>query len=172
MGVPHQIQLRRLLSKTQSSTSSQGFHQRPGLDYTEAFSPVIKPVIVRLVLSLDVTNNWPLRQIDINDGFLQGTLTEDVFMVQPSGFVDSTKPPHVYHLRKAIYGLKQAPARAWYTEFRTYLTSLGFINSFSDTSLFYYHGIPSLYVLVYIDDIIITASCTTTVSSFIAKLGA
>ncbi|KAJ9555883.1 hypothetical protein OSB04_010497 [Centaurea solstitialis] len=146
-----------------------GFHQRPGLDYNETFSPVIKPATVRLLLSLVVTNGWTLRQLDINDAFLQGTLSDDVYMAQPPGFVDPEHPDHVCRLRKAIYVLKQAP-RAWYTELRTHLLSIGFINSVSDTSLFIQKGTKNLFVLVYVDDIIVTGPCPNEVSDFISSL--
>ncbi|RVW14812.1 Retrovirus-related Pol polyprotein from transposon RE1 [Vitis vinifera] len=88
---------------------AKGFHQRPDIDYSETFSPVIKPTTVHLVLSLAVSQGWSLRQLDVNNAFLQGTLTEDVFMSQPPGFIDRDHPHHVCKLRKAIYGLKQAP---------------------------------------------------------------
>lgn len=79
-------------------------------------------------------------------------------MTQPPSFVDPDQPTSVCKLRKAIYGLKQAP-RAWYQELRTYLVQAGFTNSVSDTSLFHLCR-PSgmIYLLVYVDDIIITGS--------------
>ncbi|KAE8677983.1 hypothetical protein F3Y22_tig00111463pilonHSYRG00129 [Hibiscus syriacus] len=89
--------------------SHTGFHQHPRVDYSETFSPVIKPTTLRLVLSLEVGQGWSLRQLDINNAFLQGTLTEDVFMSQPPGIIDRGHPYHVCKLLKAIYGLKQAP---------------------------------------------------------------
>lgn len=76
-------------------------------------------------------------------------------MAQPFGFVDPEYSNHVCRLNKAIYGVKQAP-RAWYIELRTYLLSVDFINSVSDTSLFIRKGINPIYVLVYVDDIIVT----------------
>lgn len=94
---------------------AKGFHQRPGLDYSETFSPVIKPAIVRTILSLATVHGWPMRQVDINNAFLQGSPTEDVFMTQPPGFVSSSHSSYICKLRQALYGLKQA-SRAWYNE--------------------------------------------------------
>jgi hypothetical protein len=65
-----------------------------------------------------------------------------------------------WRLRKSLYVLKQAP-RAWYSRFTTYLMTLGFIEAKSDTSLFIFrHGLDTIYLLLYVDDIILTASST------------
>lgn len=117
---------------------AKGFTQRPRLDYHAIFSPVIKPTIVRLVLSIVVQNHWPLHQLDVNNAFLQGHLDEDVYMSQPPGFEHPDFQNHVCKLRKAIYGLKQA-SRVWYTELQTFLLSTGFTRSQSDASLFILH---------------------------------
>jgi hypothetical protein len=90
--------------------------------------------------------------------FLHGHLEETVYCQQPSGFVDPTKPYYVCLMHKSLYGLKQAP-RAWNQRFATYIYSLDFIASKSAASLFIYKDRDRIaYLLLYDDDIILTAS--------------
>jgi hypothetical protein len=148
----------------------RGFTQRPGIDYDETFSPVVKPATVRTVLSLALERSWPVHQLDVKNAFLHGTLTETVYCSQPAGFVDSTRPDLVCRLNKSLYGLKQAP-RAWYSRFASYLQTLGFTEAKSDTSLFiFHHGDETAYLLLYVDDIVLTASSQTLLQRIIASL--
>jgi len=66
------------------------------------------------MLSIAVMNGWLLRQMDVNNAFLHGTLFEIVYMMQPPGLKDLSRPGYVRRLRKAIYGFKQA-SRMWYS---------------------------------------------------------
>ena len=101
-----------------------------------------------------------MRQLNVNNAFLQGHLSEDVYIAQPPGFVDKDNPTHVCKLKKTIYGLKQA-LQAWYLEVRQFLIEFGFTNSHADTSLFILHSDDiTIYLLVYVDDIIITDTNT------------
>ena len=100
----------------------------------------MKPASIRIVLSIALSRSWSIHQLDVKNAFLHGHLTETVYMHQPMGFRDSTRPDHVCLLRMSLYGLKQAP-RAWYHRFATFATTIGFSNSISDNSLFVYcHG--------------------------------
>jgi hypothetical protein len=139
----------------------RGFSQRPGIDFDETFSPVVKPATVRTVLNLAVSRGWPIHQLDVKNAFLHGTLAEAVYCIQPSGFVNTAHPNSVCRLNKSLYGLKQAP-RAWYNRFATFLQSIGFIEAKSATSLFIYRRDSDvIYLLLYVDDIVLTASSTS-----------
>ena len=148
----------------------RGFTQRPGLDYDEIFSPVVKPATVRVILSLALSQDWPIHQLDVKNAFLHGTLAETVYCVQPTGFVDSSRPGLVCRLNKSLYRLKQAP-RAWHHRFASYLSSIGFVETKSDSSLFIYRrGSDTAYLLLYVDDIVLTASSAQLLRQVIVAL--
>ncbi|GJY44007.1 putative RNA-directed DNA polymerase [Tanacetum coccineum] len=150
---------------------AKGCRQQPGIDFHETFSPVVKSTTIRAVLSLAVTNDWPLRQLDIQNAFLHGNLKEQVYMKQPPGFIDPQRPNHVCLLHKSLYGLKQAP-RAWFERLSKALFDLGFKGSKTDPSLFIYsRGDTLLYILVYVDDIIVTGNNKGTIDNIICQLG-
>ncbi|GJR33310.1 retrovirus-related pol polyprotein from transposon TNT 1-94 [Tanacetum coccineum] len=150
---------------------AKGFRQQLGIDFHETFSLVVKSTTIRAVLSLAVTNDWPLCQLDIQNAFLHGNLKEHVYMKQPPGFIDPQRPNHVCLFHKYLYGLKQAP-RAWFERLSKALFDLGFKGSKTDPSLFIYsRGDTLLYILVYVDDIIVTCNNKGTINNIICQLG-
>jgi hypothetical protein len=93
-----------------------------------------------------------------------------VFCYQPTSFIDPAHPDLVCRLHKSLYGLNQAP-RAGYNRFATFLTTLGFLEAKSDTSLFiFYHGSDTVYLLLYVDDIILVTSSTELLHRTISTL--
>jgi histone deacetylase 1/2 len=157
------------VNKYKARLVAQGFSQTAGFDLTETFSPVIKPVTVRIILTLAVTFKWQVQQIDVNNAFLNGVLQEEVYMRQPTGF-EATDKSLVCKLHKSLYGLKQAP-RAWYDRLTHALLDLGFHKSKCDPSLLVKcHNGQCTYVLVYVDDILITGSSPQLIQEVITKL--
>ncbi|KAH9688593.1 retrovirus-related pol polyprotein from transposon RE1 [Citrus sinensis] len=156
------------VSKHKARLVAKGFHQTAGVDYSETYSPVVKSSTVRVILSLAVMQGWNVRQIDINNAFLNRDLTEDVYMQQQEGFV--SKGGYICKLNKALYGLKQAP-RAWYDKLKGCLTYWNFTNSKADTSLFIKHDTKGIIlILIYVDDILVTGPDSVLLEAFITKL--
>ncbi|KAJ9544602.1 hypothetical protein OSB04_024309 [Centaurea solstitialis] len=105
------------------------------------------------------TRDHPINQVlvfqmDVKSAFLNGKLTEEVYVAKPPGFADPKHPNHVYKLNKALYGLKQAP-RAWYETLSTFLISEGFTRGKIDSTLFVKTYKDHVFLAqVYVDDII------------------
>lgn len=154
----HKYDANGVFKKHKSRLVANGKNQQQGVDFDETFSPVVKQATIRTILNVALANEWPIHQPDVQNAFLHGKLDETDYIFQPLGFVDETKPNYVCKLNRSIYGLKQAP-RAWNGRFVAFITKQGFKQSKSDNSLFVYnnHG-RFAYVILYVDDIIVTAS--------------
>ncbi|GJS54823.1 ribonuclease H-like domain-containing protein [Tanacetum coccineum] len=146
------------LSRYKARLVVNGSTQIEGIDVDETFSPVVKPGTIRMVLSLALSRHWLVHQLDVKNAFLHGDLTETVYMHQPPRFQDPAHPDHVCLLQRSLHGLKQTP-RAWFQRFAAYITRVGFSHSRCDTSLLIYRqGTDTAYFLLYVDDIVLTAS--------------
>ncbi|KAG5561088.1 hypothetical protein RHGRI_004190 [Rhododendron griersonianum] len=137
---------------------AQGYNQEEGIDFDETFAPVARLEAIRMLLAFACYKNFKLFQMDVKSAFLNGFISEEVFVKQPPGFQNHEFPDHVFKLSKALYGLKQAP-RAWYDRLSKFLIENGFSKGKIDTTLFIKtkdHDI--LVVQIYVDDIIFGAT--------------
>ncbi|GJT26295.1 copia protein [Tanacetum coccineum] len=91
---------------------AQGYNQQEGIDYNETYALFARLESIRILLAYACALDFKLFQMDVKSAFLNGFINEEVYVAQPSGFIDFEKPDHVYKLKKALYGLKQAP-KSW-----------------------------------------------------------
>ncbi|GKA69422.1 retrovirus-related pol polyprotein from transposon TNT 1-94, partial [Tanacetum coccineum] len=133
---------------------AKGYKQEEGIDFEESFSLVARLEAVQMFIAYVAHKNITIFQMDVKTAFLNGPLKEEVYVSQPEGFIDLEFPNHVYRLKKALYGLEQAP-RAWYDKLSSFLIEHGFTKGIIDPTLFTRrHGEDILLVQVYVDDII------------------
>ena len=107
---------------------AKGYAQREGIDFEEVFAPVARMETVRVLVALTAHRGWHVHHMDMKLAFLNGELAEKVYVRQPEGFVDTNNRQAVLKLRKALYGLRQAP-RAWNIKLDSALAALGFERS-------------------------------------------
>eukprot|EP00877_Chromochloris_zofingiensis_P012347 jgi/Chrzof1/7366/Cz02g21060.t1 len=135
---------------------AKGFWQQEGVDYDEVFAPVSKYATFRALMAKAAEEGMELHKLDVKTAFLQGNLEEDVWIQQPPGYEEGSSEL-ACHLHKPLYGLKQAP-RAWHQRLQQELLAVGYTASAADPSLYWYciNG-DYVYLLVYVDDILIAA---------------
>ena len=133
---------------------AKGFTQEYEIDYEETFTPVARISSVRALLAVAAASKWDIFQMDVKNAFLNGDLSEEVYMQPPPGIsVESNK---VCHIRRALYGLKQA-LQAWFAKFSSTISCLGYMASHYDFALFLRHTDKgTILLLLYVDDMIIT----------------
>ena len=137
---------------------AKGFSQVRGVDFEEVFLPVARAESIQIVVAMAAQFKWKLHHLDVKSAFLNGYIEEDIYVNQPEGFIKKGKENYVLKLRKARYGLRQAP-RAWNNKLDETLKSMGFIRSINDQAVYTSNRKESkLWVGVYVDDLIITRS--------------
>jgi hypothetical protein len=131
-------------------------HQQGGIDFSETFSPLVKPTTICVVLTIPLSQNLPIKKIDINSAFLNAGLSESIYIYQPPGFIKGPIGTLVCKLNKSLYGLKYASGY-WFQKLHSYLTQPSF-NPLRMT----FHSLPKSLILftllmpIYVDDVNIT----------------
>nr|GEW72285.1 hypothetical protein [Tanacetum cinerariifolium] len=145
---------RGIVIKNKARLVAQGHTQEDEFDYEEVFAPVVRIEAIQLFLAYASFMGFMVYQMDVKSAFLYGTIKEEVYVCQPSGFEDPDHLDKVYKVVKALYGLHQAP-RAWYKTLATYLLENGFRKGTIDQTLFIKKKKKDiLLVQIYVDDII------------------
>lgn len=140
------------VSKYKARLVAKGYSQTQGVDYFETFAPVVRFDTIRFLTAHAATKGWQIHQMDVKSAFLNGVLSETIFMEVPEGYENPKN--QVVKLNKCLYGLKQA-ARVWNQDFTSKLDSHGLYQSSADPCLFINES-KSIMIAVYVDDCFIT----------------
>ena len=144
---------------------AKAYAQRQGADFDEVFAPVARIETVRVLLALAAQGGWEVHHMDVKSAFLNGDLTETVFVQQPPGFIVGNGDK-VLKLRKALYGLKQAP-RAWNSKLDKELVALVFVRSKLEHAVYKRSNKNSFLIVgVYVDDLIISGPNADDITQF------
>ena len=131
------------------------------------FAHVARMETIRVLLALAAFYGWEVHHLDENSAFLNGEISEEIYVKQTKGYKIPRKEHHVYKLRKALYGLKQAP-RAWSSKFDKSLLELGLIQSNHERAVYYNPN--NLYIGVYVDDLLVASSSKERILEFKDKM--
>lgn len=146
------------IEKFKARLVADGNTQKWGVDFDKVFSTVAKLSTLRLILAIAAVFNFNLSSVDIRQAYLQAILTDDLYMMVPPSLpqTDENGFQLVARLKRSLYGLKQA-GREWHLLFSTTLRDWGFKQSCIDVCLFTYkRGTSLLWIVVWVDDCIIT----------------
>ena len=134
------------ISKYKARLVAKGYVQRHGIDYDEVFAPVARIETIRLIIALAASHGWEIHHLDVKTAFLHGDLKEDVYVTQPE-FIVAGEEHKVYKLKRALYGLRQAP-RAWNLKLNQILRGLKFQRCSKEPSLYLKEGNKKIVLVV------------------------
>ncbi|GJZ10641.1 retrotransposon protein, putative, ty1-copia subclass [Tanacetum coccineum] len=141
------------------------------VDYEETFSPVAYIRAIRILISIAAFYDYEIWKMDVKTAFLNGYLDEDIYMVQPEGFVDPKHPRKVCKLQISIYGLKQA-SRSWNKIFGEEIKRFGFDQNLDEPCVYQKaSGSKVAFLILYVDDIIIMGNHSLSLQSVKNYLG-
>ena len=144
---------------------AKGYTQQKGINFAETYAPTARMVSIRIMINIAVQEGLITHHCDVNNAYLNSEVDfEDMFMTQPEGY--ALNNDYVCHLHKAIYGLKQA-ANCWHQTLLDFMKSQGLTQSVMDTCVFVRRtGSSTLIVLIWVDDLIISASSMQVMQTF------
>ncbi|GJW86411.1 retrovirus-related pol polyprotein from transposon TNT 1-94 [Tanacetum coccineum] len=146
-------------SQNKARLVAQSYNQQEGIDYDETYASVARLESIRILLAYACALDFKVFQMDVKSTFLNGFINEEVYVVQPPGFIDFEKPDHVYKLKKALYGLKQAP-KAWYDRLKAFLIKHEYKMGMLDNTHFTMKKSSNIIIVqIFVNDIIFGSTC-------------
>ena len=155
------------LDRFKSRLVARGYKQRKFEDYNETYSPVIRFESIRILLSIAAHLDLEIWQIDVTCAYLNGTLDEEIYISQPELFSDGSD--RVCKLKRSLYGLLQS-ARQWNKKMTEVMLSLSFTQSKTDPCVFISSEHENMYLGVYVDDYLLTATTITALQLVVDKM--
>ncbi|WZY88683.1 hypothetical protein YC2023_045418 [Brassica napus] len=158
------------INKHKARLVAKGYSQIYGVDFSETFAPVARLDTIRMMLALAAQNTWKVFHLDVKSAFLNGYLEEEIYVEQPAGFRVKEQEDKVYLLKKALYGLRQAP-RVWYTRIDDHLQKMGFVKSQSEATFYIKETSGNLLVVsIYVDDQLVTGNNEILLGAFKSEI--
>jgi hypothetical protein len=134
---------------------AKGFRQIQGVDYGEIFSPVAMLKSIRVLLAIATYFYYEIWKMDVKTAFFNDNIEEELYMVQPEGFIDPKDANKVCKLQRSIYGLKQA-SRSWNLRFDEVIKGFGFVQNTEETCIYKkMSGSSVSFLVLYVDDILL-----------------
>ncbi|GJX38644.1 retrotransposon protein, putative, ty1-copia subclass [Tanacetum coccineum] len=134
---------------------AKGFTQTYGVDYEETFSHVAYIRAIRILIAIVAFYDYEIWQMDVKTAFLNGHLSEEVYMVQPEGFVNPKYANQVCKIKRSICGLKQA-SRQWNKRFDDEIKKFGFTQNHDEPCVYMKaSGSNVTFLILYVNDILI-----------------
>jgi hypothetical protein len=144
---------------------AKGFTQKEGIDYEETFSPVAMLKSIRILLAIAAHLDYEIWQMDVKTAFLNGQLDEDIYMMQPDGFIAESQGDMVCKLQRSIYGLKQA-SRSWNIRFDETIKQYGFEQNLDEPCVYKRcRDNVVTFLVLYVDDILLIGNDVGTLSA-------
>ena len=136
---------------------AKGYRQKQGVDYDETFSPIAMLKSIRILLDIASHYDYEIWKMDVKTTFLNGNLTEEVYMTQPEGFI-SVSGIKVCKLQRFICGLKQA-SRSWNIRFDETIKEFGFSQNLDEPGVYKKtSGSAVVFPMLYVDDILLSGN--------------
>ena len=144
---------------------AKGYTQKESIDYEEIFLPIAMLKSIRILLSITAHYDYEIWQMDVKTAFLNGNLDEEIYMMQPEGFIAKNQKHIVCKLKRSIYGLKQA-SRSWNIRFDQPIKSFDFKQNLDESCVYKRHQDKVvIFLVLYVDDILLIGNDVGVMSS-------